>query len=64
MLTRRCKKKRLHSAPRYLTPAEYEMRIEQTKTTDRAPSNVAENSPVGGAQSKTGREDGDGEMAQ
>ena len=30
-------KKRLHSALGYLSPEEYEMRIQQTKTADRAP---------------------------
>ena len=42
-------KKRLHSALGYLSPEEYEMSIQQTKTADlRPPSNLGENSPAGG----------------
>jgi putative transposase len=33
------KKKRLHSAPGYLTPEQYQMAIHLSKTADRAPGN-------------------------
>jgi hypothetical protein len=44
-------KKRLHSALGYISPEEYKIAIQSTKSADQVPSILADGSPVGGAQS-------------